>query len=272
MESKNQTTCIVLAVIAVLACTCIATSALVALGMARIVPQVARNVSYAPYEALTGESAQLGRTFEVGEAPELEVQNFAGDVVVQPGEDGTIGVEITKRVTNPADLDRIEVEVSQQGDAILIKARNPRRLNNTATRIEVTVPVLTRLKLHTGAGGIDVRGIQNSIDANTGAGTVDVRQASGRARLNTGAGSILYEGTPLGDCAFRTGAGSIELRVPGDLDMQINLHTGLGSVDVDHDVQGRVRAGSARGTVGSGDKGSIEAFTGAGSIEMRRSR
>jgi hypothetical protein len=86
--------------------------------------------------------------------------------------------------------------------------------------------------------------------------------------LTSGAGSLRYQGTPSGSSGFQSGAGSITLVLPADLDVAVDLETELGTVDVDHGVAGRVTRRQARGTIGSGDQGQITARSGVGSIRL----
>ena len=97
-----------------------------------------------------------------------------------------------------------------------------------------------------------------------------MRGAVGPVRVDLGAGQITYEGAPSGDCRFQTGAGEIVLRLPDNPNVRIDVGTGLGSVDVDFDVDGHVSPRSVEGVIGDGRQGSIYAHTGVGSVSVKR--
>ena len=128
------------------------------------------------------------------------------------------------------------------------------------------------LNLHVSSGSIDVVEIRGTLDAHTSSGSIDVRDAQGWVRLDTSSGSIDYNGAPEGDCEFKTGSGSIDLRLPSDLDAWVGLHTGSGTIRVDYPLQGEqdgLGKHDMKGTIGSGRGVSINAHTGSGSITLR---
>ena len=88
-------------------------------------------------------------------------------------------------------------------------------------------------------------------------------------RLDTGAGAIQYAGAPVEDLVLETGAGSITIFLPRDAAVELDLDTGVGSIDVDDfAVTGEVSARDVEGTIGAGGP-TIEAHTGAGGIDVR---
>jgi DUF4097 and DUF4098 domain-containing protein YvlB len=88
-------------------------------------------------------------------------------------------------------------------------------------------------------------------------------------RLGVGAGTVIYQGTPAGHCSFETGAGDIRIRLPARPDVRVDLGTGLGTIDVEYDVDGSTSPRDVEGVIGDGDKASIYAHTGVGSISVR---
>jgi DUF4097 and DUF4098 domain-containing protein YvlB len=229
---------------------------------------------------------ELEDSFAVGTAPTLTVDNFAGDVIVNTGEEGRIRVLATKRSAREKDLDRIEVDMDEGDGEVQIVTDPPSGLKNVSVDLEITVPASAYVDLHTGAGDIivrdlegdvradsgagdvDVRGTSGEIDAHTGAGSIDVRRAVGAVYLDVGAGSINYQGTPQGYCRFDTGAGTIKIRIPEDANVEVDLDTGVGDIDVNMIVDGKVSNRKVKGTIGSGDEGEIRAHTGAGNIDL----
>jgi DUF4097 and DUF4098 domain-containing protein YvlB len=269
------------------------------------------------------EGSPMVRTYNVGPAPELLIDGFAGDIIVRAGDSSEIRVTATRHAPRRSDLERIEVDIQAQEGRLEIVTRNPDRLNNARVRLEVLAPagasfdlrtgagaleisgldgggqaetsagrVTARdlsgtvslhtsagemsvrgfegsLKLHASAGGIEVDQISGDLDAHTSVGRISARGAQGGVRLDTSAGSIDYQGSPLGDCSFATGTGSIDLRLPPDLSAKVDLHTGVGSIEVDYTLEGERSRETVRGVIGNGDAVAISAQTGAGSITVR---
>ncbi len=247
---------------------------------------------------------RMDRTYRVGSEPRLVIDNFAGSVTVRNGEEGEIRVIAVKEAPSARDLDRITIEVDEREGGLVIKTHKSQPLSNGSVRFEITAPANTDLNLHTGAGSADVRGFRNNlsldsgagsltiqdvtgkIDANSGAGSIsmrgvsgevyahsgagsiDVSGAEGQMNLDTGTGSITYRGELWDDCRFESGAGSIELRLPVDLDMEVDLGTGAGTIEVGYAVDGIVGKREVKGVIGSGRDGSIYAQTGTGGIDL----
>ena len=280
MENKNRNAWIIAAVALVIACFCmLAILVAVAAGWLVAAPIRLQGVPGSQQE-------RIEQVFEAGAAPSLTVDNFAGSVTVRAGEAGVIRVIATKKAPLGTGLEQIDITMTPQDDGLVIKTQRRGISSNTSVDLEVTVPADTQLDLQTGAGSVDVHGLQGKVKANTGAGSVtiedvtaeieahtgagslELRGVSGPARLDTGAGSIQYEGAPQGDCRFETGTGSILLTLPEDLNMAVDLQTGMGDVSVGFAVDGQVSRREVKGTIGSGDQGTIYAHTGTGSIDL----
>ena len=275
MESNNRNTCLVVALILVVASCCIL--AVAAGAVAVFVPRALYlgpldldSLDLEPFFLDGGEQERLERTIEVSGAPRLEIDNFAGSVTVRAGGEGEIRVSATKRSSSRSRLDQVQIDIQQQGNRVVIRTRKPNNMNNVSVDLQITAPSATELALNLGAGTVDLRGLHGGIEVDSGAGDITVRDAVGSADLNLGAGQISYEGSPTGYCRFGTGAGNINLRLPANPDLEVELETGLGNVDVDYAVDGTVRARQARGTIGDGSQGTIRANTGVGNISLSR--
>lgn len=269
------------------------------------------------------------QSFVVSDNPSLTVDNYyGGNVTVSAGEDGTIQVVATMKAEREGDLNRIEIEMIEQGDELEIKTEKSTRLQNISVDFEITVPAGAQIDLYTtggnvgvadldgkvkvetmggnvridgGSGQIDVQtmggniNIRNAngevdvqtmggnieisgggdqVDARTMGGNIDVRDADGLIRLDTNGGDIDYRGHPEGNCHFETNGGNIELRLPADINVEVELKTPAScdtcDITVDFDVDGRVSRRRVSGTIGSGDEGEIYAKTSGGDINLIR--
>jgi hypothetical protein len=266
MESGNRTVWIIVAVIVgILLCCCVVVAGAAVAGLLTTVP-LSREVGFGRVEERTEQ------IFTVGGAPTLEVDNFAGDVVVRRGDSGQIRVIITKRALNSGMLDRIDVDASEQDAGVRIRTSRPGAVSgNMSVDLEIFVPVDTRLELETLAGNVRVDDVGGEISAHTNAGNVRVQGASAAVALGTSAGGIDYDGDPQGICTFDNGAGNITLRLPGDANVEVALNTGIGNISLGgFDVEGRISRTHVDGVIGTGEQATIEARTGVGNITIIR--
>ena len=269
MENRNRNVWIIVAVVVVILCCLLAA---LAAGVAAWVAGRITDTSFSPGLGFDQVEEQSEMSFDVGAAPTLVIDNFAGEVRIRTGSEGTINAVATRRAGRSANLRNIIVEPSQEGDTVSIRTRRTSaQFSNVAVNLEITVPAGTRIEVTSGAGDVSIDDVTGEIVAHTGAGNVEVRGSQGQVRLDTGAGDIDYAGQPQGTSTFQTGAGNIEISLPSDFAGTVDLDTGIGSVDVgDFDVDGSVSTGSARGTIGAGGDATIEAHTGAGDVDLVR--
>jgi hypothetical protein len=271
VENRNRTVWIIVGIIVVLACCLLALVAAAVIGAGwfglRIMDRdFGDNFTFDQII----ESSEM--RFDVGEAPALLIENFAGDINVQTGAEGTIEVVASRRAGSAENIQGIVIEPSQEGDTVRIVTRKPSdRLLNASVELDVTVPPGTRVEITNGAGEVTIEDVEGEIVADTGAGNIVVRGSEGQVRLDTGAGDVDYAGNPQGTSTFGTGAGNIEISLPADFAGSVELDTGIGSVDLGgFDVIGGVSPRSAQGTIGTGGGPIIQAHTGAGDIDLVR--
>lgn len=264
MESKNRTIWIVVIVVLLVACCSFA--ALVG-GVGWF---AARSVNLQPFVSSGATSERVVQTFQVGDAPTLNIENFAGSITIRSSRSGVIEVTAAKKASNRARLNQIEILMSQTDSGVRIETKTRPPVSNMSVNLDIQVPADTTVVVDTGAGTVYVDGISAPLDIRSGAGQVDLRSVAGPVKVQLGAGQILYEGAPTGACRFDTGAGEIRLSVPAEWNMQVDLSTGIGAVGIDFPVDGTVRLREVRGVVGDGSQATIEAHTGAGAVSLNR--
>jgi hypothetical protein len=170
----------------------------------------------------------------VDDTPTVVVDNFTGKVTFRTGGDDIVKVRAIKRAAYRSDIDCIDVEVSAYQNEVIIRTDNPRNLKNVSVDLEITAP------------------------------------PDARPQIATGVGNITYQGRPRGRCCFSTGVGSIDLRLHHDINIMVDLVTGVGSIVLEFPVDGTIGLGCVRGRIGSGAEGSVDASTGVGSIQLIR--
>ena len=152
--------------------------------------------------------------------------------------------------------------------------------------------------LHSGDGSIRARRVQGSLRAHTGDGSIAINEASGRVEADSGDGSIEIAGrldaldvrtgdgsvrleafdgsTVTTDWSVNTGDGSITLRLPRNLDAELDAHTGDGGVHADGVAVQAERNGdeeknhdTLRTRIGNGGR-TLRLHSGDGAINISR--
>jgi len=179
-------------------------------------------------------SERSDRSFAVSDASLLEVSNFAGEVTVLQGSAGEVAVVAEKRAGRAEDLDQIEVEMVGLQNGVSVSTTTPPGLQQVSVDLEVTAP------------------------------------PDARPVVAVAAGDISYEGRGEGQCRFTTAAGTVTLRLPADVNAEVYLSVGAGTIRVDFPVTGQVGDHLVDGIIGTGADGRIEVRVAAGKIIVMR--
>jgi len=175
-------------------------------------------------------SERSDSSFAVADSSVLEINDFAGNVTVAPGNPGVIHIVAEKWASRRADLDEIQVEMTELPNGVRVGATNPSGLSRVSVDVEAATPTDTR------------------------------------PIIQTAAGNIAYEGQGEGECSFATAAGSITLKLPADVNVEVHLSVGAGTIEVGFPVVGQVGEHAVDGTIGTGADGRIVAHVGSGKI------
>lgn len=234
----------------------------------------------------------------------IEIERRAQDnqtaeaLVVNATQDGN---RITVDAPEPRDRrERIHFG-SWQSPSVNLIVTAPRKANAEVRTGDGSITadnLIGVVTLNSGDGSIRASRIEGSLQARTGDGSIAVTDASGRVDADSGDGSIELAGrlealdVRTGDGAVRldvfngsvmktdwnvnTGDGSITLRVPANLDAEIDAHTGDGGVHA-NGIDGLATSrrnedddsGSLRGRIGKGGR-TLRLRSGDGSINISR--
>ncbi len=232
------------------------------------------------------------KTWPVGGSPELRVDAGDGRVEVTPGNGNQIEAEVTTKNWKiaPGEVTIIE---HQDGNRVEIEIRVPKHhdmVNWNGSRsivVRVHVPQSTAASIHTGDGSIHIDGVHGRIEARTGDGSIEALGLDGTIAAHTGDGHVRITGR-FDDLDIETGDGSVEaeiaqgsklrsgwrvhtgdghvnLRIPENLQTELNAHTGDGSIVVtlpvtteaggshSHDLRAKMNGGGPILTVTTGD-------------------
>lgn len=233
-------------------------------------------------------SASATETYEfaVTGTPRIVVRNRAGGIRFQSGASGQVHITVTKRARNgllggvsEADLEQIEVRVSQNGDTIRIETENGRGFSlgkQYTVEIDVTTPATADLDLRMNAGNVEVREITGAIEGVVNAGNLDVVGATlaGRSSLTVNAGNLNVEGTVAQGAALdaEVNAGKMRLLLPRDTPAYLDARTDVGSIDVDGwqvNYSRQIVRQEATGRLGAEPQGTVRLRVNTGSITVR---
>jgi DUF4097 and DUF4098 domain-containing protein YvlB len=157
-------------------------------------------------------------SYSVGDSPKVVVTTENGFIQVNSGPAGEVQVEATIRGS-----DRIDYEVSQEGDTVTVEARVDSSWfvwGDSGADIEVTAPASTEVRLETSNGAVRVYGTEGSGFVRTSNGKIDLRDVKGDFDVRTSNGEIeidSLEGTAL----VRTSNGRLDLEgMSGEVDAE----------------------------------------------------
>jgi hypothetical protein len=131
------------------------------------------------------------------------------------------------------------------------------------------------IKIHTGDGHIEGHNFDGSLDANTGDGNLRIDGRFDALALKTGDGSIeaqVGNGSKVANGGnLHSGDGHITVRLPGDLNANLDAHTGDGSITLDVPIQvsGSLSHSSVRGKLNAGGA-TLAISSGDGSIHIEK--
>jgi DUF4097 and DUF4098 domain-containing protein YvlB len=131
------------------------------------------------------------------------------------------------------------------------------------------------IRLHTGDGHVEGREIDGAMDVDTSDGHVTLSGRFDALKVHTGDGHVDVEaqnGSSLGNgWSLRSGDGSITLRLPDNLNADLDAHTGDGHISMSFPltISGSMSDSSIRGKINGGGP-TLYIRTGDGSIRIER--
>lgn len=213
------------------------------------------------------------KTLQVNGPVDLEVLTHSGDVTIRAGSSGSVFIRGKIYVGDrwfggrrDDDVHSIQQNppIRQDGNSIHIDYVNYR---NISVDYEITVPVNTSIRSHSGSGDQTVEGTHGNADVQTGSGDVRLTNLTGEVHLQTGSGNVRAHSIA-GAVYGSTGSGDVEIEETGQ--GNVDVHTGSGNLTA------RGVHGGFRGEAGSGDitaegtqTGPWEIHTGSGTVHLR---
>lgn len=191
------------------------------------------------------------REFEVGDNPELRLENIVGEVSVIAGNSNQILVDYK------IEGEDVEVIFEQTGNGVAVKVAHPKKSgwfgsgNNHRVDFVIEVPITGRYALKSVSGGIDVAGVGGRVRLETVSGSIRVLESFGHLELRTVSGSIEMEKVQSADLVVNTVSGDIDYK-DGDLSGESYVFSSVSgdiSISFDNEASFRVRGNTVSGGV-----------------------
>jgi hypothetical protein len=246
---------------------------------------------------LTAFAEEWTKSYQVGNNANLHVDTNDASIEVTRGVSNTISAHITAEGYSIGNSG-VRITERQDGDKVDLQVHIPNQWGvhfnmHQGVHIQVQVPPLAALDLHSGDGHIMVNGITGQARLDTGDGHITVQNFTGNLRGHTGDGHMSIDGS-FSDLDLRTGDGHIDLsvhpgskmssgwmihtsdgrvnaRLPEDLAAELYAHTGDGRIvlDLPVSVSGSIERTRVRGKLNGGGP-LLEITTGDGGIRIAR--
>src|SRR5438105_2765929 len=243
---------------------------------------------------------EWNKSFNLNGKPDLRVKTGDGNIRVEPWDKDTVEIRITTQNWKIGD-GGLQISDHQNGNSVELDVPTSRNFVNFGWNdhqrhridIEVHMPRLARVDLHTGDGNIvirDMKGdftiksgdghqqidhIDGTLDAGSGDGSIKLTGRFDKLNVRSGDGTVdarVLPGSKMtGDWSMRANDGSIHLELPEDFSAELEALTGDGHIDFDMRVQmsGRIGRKTIRGKIGNGGM-LLNLHTGDGCVKVGR--
>ena len=186
----------------------------------------------------------------------LVVENPIGEVVIRFADEGDgqqtgshRAIRGTATVNAPADLiDGIGVEISIDGDRVVLRSRTPERAAGWRVDYDLTVPAGTPLELDLGVGDVQIDRLTGRGDVRTGVGALSIGGASGESLvISVGVGSVTIGKLSTVEASVSVDSGIADIGLAPDASVDIAATVGLGDVQIGGFAE---MTGAAQGALG----------------------
>lgn len=243
----------------------------------------------------TATAQDFQKSYQLGTGGSISIRNVSGNIVVS-GYDGE-GVTVAA-FKEGRDRDKVEVEDLSSPNRIELRARYPQNCNcDVSLRFEVRVPrssnynfgnlsaasgnievagVKGQIGIRTASGDIMVKDVAGTINASAASGDVRVRDIVGEVNARSASGNVDVEITRLEgaqEMKFSAASGDVHVKLPANLDAEVEMSSINGSVKTDFPIEVRQRAhgpGShASGRLGAGAR-RLRISSASGNVSLMR--
>ena len=232
-------------------------------------------------------TATATQTYTVSGVPSLDVHNSVGRVEVQQGVPGVVSFQITKvaRDTSQsaaqADLDKINVTITQSGDRLTLTTDfqdDSFFAGSSAVNLLISVPPEANIAADVTAGAVQLNDISGLMEITTGAGNASLQNVtpSDGSRIHVATGSVTLSGAIPANASvdITVSTGDVTLRLPGDTQARLDARTNVGSITVNGWPLNATRmnrvGATANGPLGDSPTAAIHVRVDSGDITVTR--
>ena len=188
------------------------------------------------------ETVEWRKTYELAPGGRFEVTNTNGQIQVEPAAGNTLEVVAVKtaRGQSPEDakraLERLEIVEKSADGVIRIETRHERSgwLGRSGhVRYTIRLPKGADARFFTTNGGVELRGVSGTLEAQTTNGGIVAREVGGSFSATTTNGGVDVDMTHLGEggARFQCTNGGVRLRIPADAKATISASVTNGGID-----------------------------------------
>lgn len=183
---------------------------------------------------IAGEN-NIEHVFDVVPGTNLSVKNINGKIRVSVWDRDKVEIVAVKKGhgrKSQQKMEFVDVEMSQDGDQILVETIQRKRSTNISVYYEIRVPKQMMLALYNTNGKIVVEGVSGHVLAQTTNGGISLSEIAGSLEAESTNGSISaellsHDGNKI---RCRTTNGSITLDVPDNIQAELNARYTNGNV------------------------------------------
>jgi hypothetical protein len=227
--------------------------------------------------AASASAQDFQKSYTLNPGGQIKIGNISGDVVVTGYDGNAILVTATKE---GRDRDKVEVEDLSSGNRVEVRVRYPKHCNCDASiNFKVQVPRALSYQfegINSVSGEVEIQGVTGEIHASSVSGEVRVKDVSGSVNASSVSGSVEVEIQKLSgndDLKFSSVSGSVNVKMPGNLDADVDMSTMSGSLKTDFPIEiQKEKYGprhSARGLLGDGSR-RLRMSSVSGSLSLSR--
>jgi len=184
------------------------------------------------------QEISVEKKFKISQVNNLDLENSSGDITIKT-DDKEAKVKVEKIEW---DNEACSLEIGEKEGILSVKAKNKsskfsflsffsRKKVECQTKIIVSLPLETDLKVLGGSGKISITGIHGSYDVQVGSGDIEIKEAKGsQLEAKTGSGNLQVSGAFAG-ANLKTGSGHITLNNQTAPLKIFSLITGSGNIN-----------------------------------------
>jgi hypothetical protein len=182
------------------------------------------------------------KTVKYDNVNQLDVSNVTGKIDITGWNQNYVEVTYLKKARDEKDLEDIGIDIDRRDDVLYIVTDMPWRCRNCAVDYEISVPEKFKsivAETVTGSVSIDNMKFVDEIAAKSTTGSIngDFGARDIEADVVTGSIKLFIDNIPDdGRIEAETVTGSINVKVPGDFQADVDLSAVTGSVGTDFDM------------------------------------